>query len=283
MLGHKLVQVLGERFDVWTTVRGSFREVEKFRILDNARTVEDLDVEDSTRLEDAIEAIKPEVVVNSIGLIKQVSEAADPDRLFRINSELPQTLGALSGELSFRLICISTDCVFSGKKGNYTENDPPDAADTYGKSKLAGEVTGETCLTIRTSMIGRELETTHSLVEWFLSNVGGHVKGYKNAIYTGFPTIVLSRIIAGIIADHPGLHGIYHVSSDPINKFELLKLINKHFDTGVGIEPDDSFVIDRSLDSSRFRTATGFKPEPWDVMVRQMTADPTPYDTWHKK
>lgn len=282
MLGHKLVQVLGSRFDVWATVRQpSFADIERFAIFDPAKTVVNLDVEDQDRLSDAITTAKPDVVINAIGLIKQIDEAGDPDKLFMVNAELPQRLAELANRTGYRFITLSTDCVFSGKKGNYTEADEPDATDDYGRSKLAGEVTGPNSLTIRTSMIGRELETEHSLVEWFLAHNGGHVRGYVNAIYSGFPTIVLSRLIGDIISHHHDLNGVYHVSSDPISKFELLQLINRHFASDIEVEPDGEFVIDRSLDSTRFRNATGFTPATWDAMVEMMASDPTPYATWH--
>jgi dTDP-4-dehydrorhamnose reductase len=186
----------------------------------------------------------------------------------------------MSIDLGFRLICISTDCVFSGRKGYYNEQDTPDPVDDYGESKLAGEITEGNCLTIRTSMIGREIASSHSLVEWFLASRGRKVNGFVNVIYSGFPTIVLAEILGDIIADHPELRGIYNVSSDPVSKFELLALINKHFDAQVDIAPDPSVVMDRSLDSSRFRSTTGFEPETWDAMIKKMAHDPTPYDEW---
>ena len=163
-------------------------------------------------------------------------------------------------------------------KGNYLEADTPDARDLYGMSKYLGEVSDDRTLTLRTSIIGRELLTCQSIVEWFLSNRGGTVKGYKHALYSGFPSVVLAEIIGDLISDHVGLSGIYHLSSDPISKFDLLSLLNHFYNANVTIEPDDELVIDRSLDSSKFRAITGFQPAAWTDMVEQMAADTTPYE-----
>lgn len=199
-----------------------------------------------------------------------------------LNAIFPHRLAEIAGITGARLINISTDCVFDGKKGNYNEEDLPDATDVYGKSKNLGEVTGNNCLTLRTSIIGRELQTNHSLVEWFLSNRGKKVKGFVNAVYSGFPTIVLADIIAALIENHKNLSGLYHVSSEPINKYELLRLINEAYQAGVEIEPFDDFRIDRSLDSTKFRKETGIFPADWPEMIKRMADDKTPYDEWRK-
>ena len=275
MLGHKLVQTLGRDFETWTTIRRPFSGVDRFGIFDRDRTIDGLDVEDYDALIAAVRKVKPHMVVNAVGIVKQIAAPKE------LNSILPHKLAEMSREFGFKLISISTDCVFSGKKGNYTEIDTPDADDDYGQSKARGEVTGENCLTIRTSIIGRELDTPHSLVEWLLSNRGGKVNGFTKVIYTGFPTNVFAGIISEIISKHPALGGLYHISSDPIRKFDLLKLIDKYYDTGIEILPSEDIINDRSLDSSRFRSATGFEPTPWDEMIRQMAADPTPYERFH--
>ncbi len=280
MLGHKLVQSLGAKLEVWTTIKREFSEVEHFGIFERLRTIEMVEVTDIGSVRRAIETAKPDVVINAVGIIKQLPESEDAVRTLKINSIFPQRLGDLSREYGFRLVTISTDCVFTGKKGKYAETDVPDADDLYGISKLLGEVKNERSLTIRTSIIGRELAASHSLVEWFLGNRGGFVRGYVNAIYTGFPTIILAEIIANVILDHPRLNGLYHVSSDPINKFELLYLLNKYYQASVTIEPFGDYVVDKSLDSSVFRRETAFLPPEWEKMIERMASDTTPYDTW---
>ena len=282
MLGHKLVQQLSDRFDIYTTIQGDFSTVERFGIFDEAKTISQTRLEDECSVRHAIGRSKPDVVINAAGIIKQLPASSDVIATLTINSILPQRLYQLSREHGYRLILISTDCVFSGQKGNYTESDEPDAKDLYGRSKLLGEVIGDRCLTIRTSFIGRELETSHGLVEWFLSNRGKKVKGFARAIYSGFPTVVFADIMANLLVEHPDLDGLYHISSDPIDKCRLLSLVSREYKANIGLDPDESLVIDRSLDSTRFRTATGFAPPPWEEMVAQMAADPTPYDEWRK-
>lgn len=277
MLGHKLVQALGERFEVWATLHGSFDSVERYGIFDRQCTVENIDVTDIEKVRAVLNTSRPDVVINAVGVVKQVPGAHDVVHTLQINSIFPQRLAELSDEVGFRFITISTDCVFDGTKGMRTEDDAADALDLYGQSKHWGEVTGGRCLTLRTSIIGRELATRHSLVEWFLSNRGCTVKGFANAIYSGFPTVVFADIIARLVVDHPDLNGLYHVSSEPIDKFRLLSLINERFNAGVQLERDEEFRIDRSLDSAKFREVTGFVPPSWEKMIERMAADPTRY------
>lgn len=281
MLGHKLVQVLGRRFEVWGTVRGSFDEIERFGIFDRERTIEGVDVLNERSVAAAVDAAAPDIVVNAIGIIKQLDAAKDEITALGVNTLFPLRLAAICEERGSRLIAISTDCVFDGQRGMYTEADTPDARDLYGISKYLGEVRAGNAVTLRTSMIGRELTSQNSLVEWFLSNRGGRVNGYSRAIYSGFPTTVLAGLIGDIIETHHDLRGLYHVSSDPISKFELLNLLNSAYNANVDITPSEEVVIDRSLDSSVFRELTGFRPPTWREMVAEMAADLTPYDEFH--
>lgn len=280
MLGHKLVQVLGEHFDVSYTLRGGFDTVARFRILPQAKCIENVDVLSNSSIHAVIEAQRPDVVINAVGVIKQKPSANDVITTLETNSIFPQRLASLAAELDFRLITMSTDCVFSGSRGMYREQDVPDAYDLYGQSKHWGEVSGENCLTLRTSIIGRELSSGHSLIEWFLANENQTVKGFRKAIYSGFPTIVFADIIKRLITEFPELNGLYHVSSEPINKFVLLKLVRDTYERNIAIEPDDNCVIDRSLDSSLFRLATGFAPMTWPEMIKLMAEDRTPYAQW---
>lgn len=280
MLGHKLIQVLSPHAEVWGTLRDQFSPFGRSGILDEARCVSNVDATDEAGIRRAIELVRPEVVLNAIGVVKQLPTSKDVITTLTINSIFPHRLAQLAEEFGCRLVTISTDCVFDGAKGNYAEADAPNAKDLYGKSKNLGEVEYGRALTLRTSIIGRELATAHSLVEWFLSNEGGAVKGYRQAIYSGFPTVVLANIIRDLVFEHPDLTGLYHVSSDPIDKYELLKLLNDHYKANVDIEPSDEVRIDRSLDSTRFRNQTGFRPDEWPEMIEQMAADPTPYRQW---
>ena len=280
MLGHKLWQVCRERFDTWGTVRSTSRRFAHTGLFPPGCVLSGVDAFNFSSVIQALATVRPDVVINCIGVIKQIPAAKDPITTLTVNSLFPHRLAALCQAAGARLIHVSTDCVFSGRGGTYTEDDLPDAQDLYGRSKLLGEVNDAGCLTMRTSIIGRELSSSNGLVEWFLSNRGGHVRGYTNAIYTGFPTLTLAQVIADVLERHPDLSGLYHVSSEPISKHDLLCLLRDAYQLSVDIEPCPDVRIDRSLDSGRFRAVTGFVPLPWPDMVQAMAADPTPYEEW---
>ena len=282
MLGHKLYQRLSEHHETFATVRGPFDSIERFGIFDKNSIIDNVDLASDDDIERSIEATHPNVVINAAGVIKQRPSSKNIATTLTINSILPHKLAALGQEYGFRTIIVSTDCVFSGAKGSYTEDDPTDANDLYGISKRLGEITDENCLTLRTSIIGRELSAGHSLVEWFLSNRGRTVKGFSRAIYSGFPTTIFADIIDDLLSNFPDLSGLYHISSDPIDKCELLELVNSAFNSDVTIEADDTFSIDRSLDSTKFRQKTSFEPIPWVRMIDLMASDPTPYGSFVK-
>jgi dTDP-4-dehydrorhamnose reductase len=272
------MQSLGANHRVTGTVRENSNYFSQHPIIGGMDLLGMVDAYDFISVESAISVSKPDAIVNCIGMIKQQAEAKDPQVAIYLNALFPHKLAELCRATKCRLIHISTDCVFNGRKGGYTEDDPSDAEDLYGRTKYLGEVTGDGVLTLRTSIIGRELGSKYGLVEWLISNRGGKVKGYAKAIYTGFTTIALSRIIADILENHPALSGLWHVSSDPISKYELLKLVNDAMKLGVAIERDNDFICDRSLSSARFRNATGFTPPSWERMIAEMVADDTPYD-----
>ena len=273
MLGHKLVQRLSSQFEVFGTIRGAFESVEQFGIFKREFIIEHVSAQDVASIEAAIQTAQPDVVINAIGIVKQLPTAKEVIATLEVNSIFPHRLAEFSQKYGFRLITVSTDCVFDGEKGNYVETDTTNATDLYGRSKALGEVTFENCLTLRTSIIGRELGEPHSLIDWFLSNRGGVVKGFTKAIYSGFPTVVFADMIVSLIIDQPQLSGLYQVASEPINKFELLTLVNSAFDANITIEPSDEVAIDRSLNGSKFTDATGFKPIPWPEMVELMAND----------
>jgi len=277
MLGHKLWQVLADQFDTYATFRRSFESYTRYNIFDRTRMVGHVSVQDFDSVVRAVATVRPTVVVNCIGIIKQAAAAKDPLLSISINALFPHRLAHLCRAAGSRLIHISTDCVFSGRKGNYVESDVADAEDLYGRTKFLGEVSYDGCLTLRISMIGRELETSHGLIEWFLSQEGKTVRGYKRAIFSGFTTNALAEIIAQIITEHPNMQGVWHVASEPISKFDLLSLVKQVYGLNIQIEPDETVVIDRSLNASRFQQATGFVLPSWLDMLQQMYQDPTPY------
>lgn len=278
MLGHKLWQTFRDRFDTYVTFRGRPSAYARYGIFDPGRAVGEVSALDFDSVARAFARVRPEAVVNCIGIVKQDAAASDPLASIGVNALFPHRLAALCRAAGARLVHLSTDCVFSGRAGNYAEADAQDAGDLYGRTKLLGEVAGEGCLTLRTSMIGRELSGAHGLVEWFLSQRGGRVRGFRRAVFSGFTTGALSGIISGVVADHPNLSGVWHVAAEPINKFDLLTLVKQTYGLEVEIEPDEAFVCDRSLDGGRFREATGFRPAPWPEMIDGMSRDATPYE-----
>jgi dTDP-4-dehydrorhamnose reductase len=279
MLGHKLWQTALSRFETRATVRGAAGF-----FVDRGYAVQSVlphvEASDPNALIRALADARPDVVVNCIGVVKQLAAAKDARISISLNALLPHQLADLCEAVGARLIHISTDCVFSGRKGMYRESDPSDADDLYGRTKLLGEVGRPGCLTLRTSIIGRELATRNGLVEWFLSNRGKGVRGYSKAIFSGLTTPVLSTLILDLIEQHPNLDGLYQVAAEPIDKYELLQLLNDAYESDVVIERDESVVIDRSLDGSRFRDATSFTAPSWPRMIEAMATDPTPYDRW---
>lgn len=228
-----------------------------------------IDVEQQDHLVQLFSRVRPDVVINCIGLVKQLAEADDPLAALPINALLPHRLARLAALAGARLIHVSTDCVFSGRQGLYKESDAPDALDLYGRSKLLGEVDEPNAVTLRTSIIGHELSSAHSLVGWFLAQEC-RVMGYTRAVFSGLPTIELAKVIRDQVLPRPELRGLWHVSSEPIAKYDLLVLLKAAYDKSIEIVPDEKLVIDRSLDSSRFRAETGWQPADWIKLVESM-------------
>ncbi|MCC8462161.1 MAG: SDR family oxidoreductase [Rickettsia endosymbiont of Ecitomorpha arachnoides] len=270
MLGNSMFRFLSQdsKFDVYATARNnSARSYFSKDVSD--KLITNVDVENHDSLVEVFNKTKPEIVINCIGLVKQLADANDPLKALPINSLLPHRLANLCKLANSRLIHISTDCVFLGKKGNYKESDFPDCYDLYGRSKFLGEVDYPHAITLRTSIIGHELAGNRSLINWFLS-AEGQVKGFEKAIYSGFPTVELARIIRDFVLPNKELHGLYHVASKPINKLELLKLVAEIYNKEIDIIPSDELVIDRSLDATSFNEVTGYTPPDWRELVKRM-------------
>ncbi len=257
------------------TVAGRARSLDGLDALPRTATASiagGLDISDGGRLNKEIATEKPDLVLNCIGVIKQLSEAKDPIVSIEINALFPHRLAKICGEAGARLVHVSTDCVFNGKGSMYRETDPSDAEDMYGKSKYLGEVDYDHAITLRTSIIGHEIRSSVSLLDWFLSQRGPSVKGYTQAIFSGLTTLELSRVIRDVVAPRPELRGLWHVASEPIDKFSLLRLIAEAYGKTIEIIPDAAVKIDRSLNAERFREATGYAPPAWPELIRQMRA-----------
>ena len=277
MLGHKLWQVFRERFDTYVTVRRPLDLAWENVIFDPTRVIQGVSAEDVESVRRALEAVRPDAVVNCIGIVKQAAAANDPLPSIAVNSLFPHQVAELCRSAGARLLHVSTDCVFSGRQGRYTEEDIPDPIDLYGRSKLLGEAAGPGSLTIRTSIIGRELDSSNGLVEWFLAQDGGSVSGYRRAIFSGLTTAAISEELARVLEEHHELEGISHVAAEPIGKYDLLCLLKQAYELDVEISPDDSVVIDRTLNGSAFEQHTGLVAPDWPVMVEAMARDETPY------
>lgn len=270
MIGSTMLRVMYEKYP--SSVIGTVRDPSIGRFFDpdvGAHLISGVDVEDHDSLVRVLGDVRPDVVINCAGLTKHKPGAEDPLISLPINTLMPHKLSRLCALMGARFIHISTDCVFSGKRGLYTEDDPADAEDVYGKSKLLGEVTYPNSITLRTSTIGRELNSTYGLLDWFLAQKES-CRGYTKAIFSGLPTVLFARIVRDVVIPNKELSGLFHVSAEPIAKYDLLQLIAGVYGKAIDIIPDDTFCIDRSLDSSRFHAATGYICPGWDEIINVM-------------
>jgi dTDP-4-dehydrorhamnose reductase len=270
MLGNAVLRLFAQSsgYEVFGSVRSSGGRNLLPKTM-HSKVISGIDVENIDSLTRVFAITKPDIVINCIGLIKQLANAEDPLAAIPINSLLPHRLARLCEVAGARLVHMSTDCVFSGSKGMYTEADVADAKDLYGRSKFLGEVDYPHAITLRTSIIGHELDGACSLIGWFLAQEGS-VKGYKRAIFSGLPTVEVARVIRDYVIPYPELHGLYHVSAKPISKFDLLKIVSQIYGKTIHISADEELVIDRSLDSTRFSRATSFSPKSWLELIRSM-------------
>jgi dTDP-4-dehydrorhamnose reductase len=272
MLGHEAIRVLGEEHDMHASVRdpaaarghGLNAELHAF------------DAGRPDRLPALLEASGAEVALNCIGIVKQLPEGSQPIPSIAINSLFPHQLAAACAERGVRLIHVSTDCVFSGElapPAAYTEAHAPDARDLYGRSKLLGEVSEGAALTLRTSIIGWELERALGLLEWLASQAGNPIRGFANAHFSGLTTHALARVVGEVVRDHPELGGLYQVSSEPISKYALVSELGEALGLGCTVERVDEPHVNRVLDSSRFRAETGIESPAWSEMIAELARE----------
>ncbi len=272
MLGHELFLHLRARHETKVTLRQPLAAYSSKGLFTGGNAYAGVDARAYAALERVLEDYRPDAVVNAIGIVKQRPESEDAIVSIEVNALLPHRLALSCRRLGARVVHLSTDCVFSGDKGRYGEEDRPDALDIYGRSKLLGEVGGEGAITLRTSMIGLGLYRKTSLVDWFLAQ-HGRVQGYRNAIFSGLTTRELSRVIAMLLEKHPQASGLFHVSASAISKYELLMKLRDRLQAPVEIVPADEPRIDRSLDSRRFRRVFGYEPPSWDQMLDELAGE----------
>lgn len=272
MLGHQLLRQWEKQHEVRVTLRRDPQTYGGFGLFDARNSYYSVNAVRIEELAEVLADFHPEVVVNAVGIVKQQAAGKESIPNIEINALFPHRLAVLCRAAGARLVHMSTDCVFTGKSGNYREGDLADAEDLYGKSKFLGEVHEGHCVTLRTSIIGTEISRKKSLLEWFLAQTSP-IKGYKRAIFSGFTTLEMARIIEKLITQHPRASGLYHVSAAPISKYELLMKIKQRLNLHVEIAPDESLRIDRSLDSTRFRQEFGYVPPSWDEMIDELAND----------
>ena len=269
MLGHNLFETFSENknFETFGVIRKNV-SVKVFR--ENAKRIKSIsDAREIEEITDLIKEVSPKVIINCIGLIKQKEDLKNIVESIQLNSLFPHLLQIASRDVGAKLIHFSTDCVFSGKKGSYKEEDLPDSVDIYGLSKRLGEIDANGALTLRTSIIGHEIMSDVSLLDWFL-NQEGSIKGYKKAIFSGLTTIEISKVLQQIILNNFSLSGIYHLSANPISKYDLLKLVAKIYKKNIEILEDTEVKIDLSLDSSKFSSITGYNPPSWEMLIKDL-------------
>lgn len=270
MLGHELFRYLRKAHEVHVTIRRALANYGSIKPFATENTYDSIEIRQFDRVLEVVKDFRPEAIVNAVGIVKQRSDAKECLSSLEINALLPHRLAALCRTINARLIHMSTDCVFSGRKGGYTEDDPFDAEDLYGQTKFLGEVHGAHAVTLRSSIIGLELTRKSGLVEWFLSQRTG-IKGFRRAVFSGLTTTEMARVIERVLVSHSGLSGLWHVASSPISKYELLRKLAAILErTELRIEPDDEFVCDRSLDGRRFERTTGYHAPSWDQMLNEL-------------
>jgi dTDP-4-dehydrorhamnose reductase len=270
MLGHRLLLDLAAIHEVRVSLRRNTANYVHLNLFDQFNSYFGVDVRHQESVLEVLADFRPEAIVNAAGIVKQRDEAKQSIPSIEVNALFPHQLAVMAQACQARLIHLSTDCVFSGSRGGYTELDQPDPVDLYGRSKLLGEVRRPGCLTLRTSIIGLELANRHGLVEWFLAQKGP-VPGYRRAMYSGFTTQELTRIINNLITHHFPLTGVWHVASQPISKHDLLTNLAGHLaEEDRWVEPNDDFVCDRTLNADAFNRVTGYSPPTWDEMLEEL-------------
>lgn len=281
MLGHTLFQSLDKdkSLQVFGTARQKIAK-SRFPAALAKNLLIGVDANQPKTIANAIKNVRPDVVINCVGLIKQLGQSNEVMQAIPINTLLPHQLAQWTKEMGARLILMSTDCVFSGKAGNYTESDTPDCTDLYGQSKLLGEISDQAhVLTLRASIIGHELRGGLSLVDWFLSQKN-QVTGYTQAIYSGLPTIEMAHILKKWVIPNSKLSGLYHLSTGPISKFDLLSLIANIYGKKIDLKKSRTPKIDRSLNCKQFTRKTGYMPKDWPTLIEMMHADYVDHQTY---
>lgn len=271
MLGHALCDALIERkeYEVYSFGRRTLKE---FGLNSHEKIKEfilDVNSEWENEFINIINNVRPDFIINCIGVVKQLVFENELQNSININSIFVQKLDKIvNNSERTNLIHLSTDCVFSGNKGSYIENDIVDPVDIYGITKALGEIkNSKRTLTIRTSIIGREIDRKIGLLEWLLSQNDNVIKGYDKFIFSGLTTYSLSNVIIDTILEN-FIPGLMHISSEPISKYDLLNKIKSEFKLAVKINKSNEPICDRSLDSTYFKNLYNYRILSWDEMIK---------------
>lgn len=259
LLGNALLNILSKNYEVIATTRNKlYKDIKNFIYVDDLTRLDFLDK--------LIIDVDPDIIINALS-VRDVGNK----KLYQLKlifTVIPHHISSFCRRLNKRFIQISTDGVFSGKTGNYKEEDIPDPIDSYGICKFLGEPNQKNTTVIRTSMIGHSFNNDYGLLDWFIKQ--NECTLYKNAVFSGLPVYEIARIISQYFIENKNLDGIYHLASEPISKLNLLTLVNNVYNLNIIIHEDDSFYMDRSLDSSKFQNKTGYRVLSWDDMITQM-------------
>ena len=279
MLGHKLLQVASADHDVFGTVRTPVAGLASLAGLPDDRILPGVNV--AAPIEAVLERVRPDAVINCTGVLKPTTADIFVEDAIEVNALAPHRLARACAVAGIRFVQVSTDCVFAGLRGGYRESDPTDATDIYGRTKALGEVTFGNAVTIRTSIIGRQLSGDRGLVEWFLARRHQVVSGFTQAWFSGLTTAEFSRVLVRVATGT--VTGLCHVAGPRICKHDLVSKLNEAFLIGAEIHRVDQPRIDRTLDGASFAAATGYLAPSWDAMLAELTSDPTPYATWRNR
>ena len=283
MLGHKLFQILRERFpDTVATMVEDVKDspFDQVDLLKGDDAICNVDATDFSALGRLLNELRPMFVINCVGIVKQRPAAKDSLLSITLNSMLPHKLAEMARDWGGRVIHFSTDCVFDGARGGYTEDDDSTAHDLYGMSKFLGEVTCDNAITLRTSIIGRELVEHKSLLDWFLMQNHKTVRGFKRVIYSGVTTNQIAEVVTMVIRKYPTLSGLYQVVSEPIAKYDLLVMLRDAYKLDIEILPEKETICDRSMKGNKFMQATGYVSPSWQELLDSLASDMTPYEKW---
>ncbi len=277
MIGHKIAQSL-EDFELILASRKSI-SLKSIGIIKGKMVLHNL-ITDSLDL--LLDSTTPDIIINCAGITTRRGVEDNIVNTGLLNSELPHKLDSWANLNSKKLIHFSTDCVFSGNKGNYLDNDFADANDIYGKSKALGEVDSLNTLTLRCSMIGRELYNFTELFEWLKKNKNKKIEGYSNTFYSGITTVRMGIILNQILKKNLNLSGIYNISSTPISKFDLLIKLSNAFNLNVEVKQNTNNKSNKVLISEKFTEITGIYPPNWDDLISEFKEDCEKYKSLYK-